>query len=157
MSKLSARLSAHPAWGCGRSTTHAKTNHSCMMCCQTDPTQPSYGLIPALFLAIRKHDGSRPCIDPSSTSSTPNLSRSFLTLMINNTFWLGQSPIGEPSVDGDSSLESPLDPSLTRPRTTSPRELLHTSVTTPLCVSDRWLRALGRPHLYHYYSSTLVL
>lgn len=60
-----------------------ETNHSCMMCCQTDPTRPSYSLIPAVFLAIRKHDGSRlperPCFDPSSTSSYPDLSRSFLT------------------------------------------------------------------------------
>jgi hypothetical protein len=98
------------------------------MCCQTDPTLSPFGLIPAFLLAIRKHDGSRlperPCVDPSWHVIYPDLSRSFLHLMINNVFWLGQSPIGKLSGDGIASE--------------APRPLAHP--------------ARGVPYIHHYPS-----
>jgi len=116
----------------------SETNHSCMMCCQTDPTRSSYGPHPCL--SYGQFENMMDLSSGNVLSSTlqhviyPGLSSIFTHLMINNTFWLGQSPIGKLSgVWG--CLSKSLDPTATQPRNNIAKRVvsIHTP-TTPLCI-----------------------
>jgi hypothetical protein len=118
------------------------------MCCQTDPTWSSLGLIPAFLLAIRKHNGSRlperPCVD-SPARHLPRLISIFPHLMINNAFWLGQSPIGKLSADGVTS-EAPQP--LARPASNNATKRGVPYIPSlPLRVSDRLMKGSGLSHI----------